>query len=99
MAALHERASNFVIRNPLGLSEGRCFGVVFFAVLVTAFNSYRKKMGSLVDVKLERGHPERIKKVVGKSIRAKPGDKLLYKTGKQGEKYGRNTYSYILEAL
>lgn len=40
----------------------RCFRTV---TVVTAFNRYRKKMWSPVDVKLERGHLERIKKALG----------------------------------
>lgn len=52
----------FVIRSPLGLSMGRRFGT---DTVVAAFNRHRKKMWSSVDVKLERGHLERIKKVLG----------------------------------
>jgi len=52
----------FVTRSPLGLSMGRCFGT---GTVVSAFNRYRKKMWSAVDVKLERRHLERIKKVLG----------------------------------
>lgn len=51
----------FVIRSPLDLYRGRCFGTV---TLVAAFKRCMKKIRSSVDVKMERGHLERIKKAV-----------------------------------
>lgn len=50
------------MRSSLGLSMGSCFGT---DIVVIAFNRYRKKMWSSVDVKLERGHLERTKKTLG----------------------------------
>lgn len=60
--------------------------------MVTAFNRYRKKTWSLVDVKLERVHLERTRKALGNSIRANPREEVVYnKIGMVGERFETNT--------